>query len=259
MKLEKRMPLLFVGHGSPMNTIEDNKFSRSWKKMGERLGKPKAILVISAHWMTDGPRVSASSQYRQIYDMYGFPEELYQVEYNPPGAPEFAHRVVELLKDKVQIDDTWGLDHGAWSVLTNMYPEADVPVVTMSVGIGKSPREQLEFGRKLQPLREEGVLILGSGNIVHNLSILDWKMEGGFDWADQFDTTILEDILDRDFKAVADYDQIDDYKKAFRTVEHFYPLLNVLGAVGDEDSIEVWNEDRLMGSISMTSYLFFEK
>lgn len=256
MCLNKRMPVLFVGHGSPMNAIEENIYSKSWGDMGKRLGKPKAILAISAHWQSDSLKISTSDSYRQIYDMYGFPDELYQVKYHPPGAPTFATRITHLFGDQIIVDNGWGIDHGIWSVLMNMYPEADVPVIMMSVGIRQTAQEQFEIGRKLRQLREEGVLILGSGNVVHNLSLVNWGMDGGYDWAHQFDGYIKQNILEKKFENVIRYQQSGVSEKAFSTVEHFYPLLNVLGAVEDKDRVLVWNESYQLGAISMTSYLF---
>ena len=256
MHLEKRMPVLFVGHGSPMNAIEENTFSTSWRKMGKRLGKPKVILAISAHWQSDNLKISTSRQYKQIYDMYGFPDELYQVEYHPPGEPACAQRVLDLFGKRVSVDNEWGIDHGIWSVLVNMYPEADVPVVMMSVGIKQTPQEQFEIGRTLWQLRDEGVLILCSGNVVHNLALVNWNMVGGYDWAYQFDGYIKRSILDKQYKNVIHYQQNAANEKAFWTVEHFYPLLSALGAAADDDTVSVWNERCLLGAMSMTSYLF---
>lgn len=256
MHLEKRMPVLFVGHGSPMNAIEDNTYSMSWREIGKRLGKPKVILAISAHWQSDYLKISTSHQYKQIYDMYGFPEELYQVEYHPPGQPVYAQRVIDLLGEQVTVDNEWGIDHGIWSVLVNMYPEADVPVVMMSVGLRQTAQEQFEIGRALRKLRDEGVMILASGNVVHNLSLLNWSMEGGYDWAYQFDEYIKRSILEKQYENVVHYQQNVAHHKAFPTVEHFYPLLSALGATSDEDTVTIWNESCMLGSMSMTSYLF---
>lgn len=250
------MPVLFVGHGSPMNAMEENGYSLSWRDMGKYLGKPKAILAISAHWQSDFLKISSSDQYKQIYDMYGFPDELYQVKYHPPGAPTYAERISSLFGDQILVDNGWGIDHGIWSVLVNMYPEADVPVIMMSVNIKQTAQEQFEIGRKLRQIREEGVLILGSGNVVHNLSLVNWGMDGGYDWAHQFDGYIKQNILEKKYENVIRYQQSGVSEKAFRTVEHFYPLLNVLGAVDDEDTVSVWNKSYLLGALSMTSYLF---
>lgn len=256
MQSKKRMPVLFVGHGSPMNAIEDNTFRKSWTEMGKYLGKPKAILGISAHWQSDDLKVSTSRQYRQIYDMYGFPDKLYQVEYHPVGEPAYAQRAIDLLGSRVSVDNEWGIDHGIWSVLVNMYPDADVPVVMMSVAIRQTAQKQFETGRMLRQLRDEGVLILASGNVVHNLSLINWNLDGGYDWAYQFDGYIKRSILDKQYQNVIHYQQNAAHEKAFRTVEHYYPLLNALGAVADDDTVTVWNESCMLGSMSMTSYLF---
>lgn len=256
MLLINRLPVLFVGHGNPMNAIEDNSFSRNWKRLGEELGKPKVILSVSAHWAKDRPRISASMENKQIYDMYGFPDKLYQVKYHTVGAPEYAGRALELSEGRLTADNSWGLDHGIWSVLVHMYPKADIPIVTMGVGYRTSPEEHFELGRMLRPLRDEDVLILTSGNVVHNLSLVSWNKKDGFEWADRFDEAVIESIRDRRFSDVVDYRKLPGHEKAFRTVEHFYPLLVALGAACDDDEISVSNDQRLMGAMSMTSYLF---
>ena len=256
MFTERKMPVLFVGHGSPMNAIETNEFSQSWESLGKELPRPKAILAISAHWMTDSPKISTSASYRQIYDMYGFPDELYRVEYHPDGAPDVAERALQLLGADAAIDNSWGLDHGLWSILCRMYPNTDVPVAAMSVGVRKNPAFQFELGRKLQPLRDEGVMILASGNVVHNLSRINWKMSGGYGWSEAFDLAVKVAILQRDFQKVVNFKDIPGSHKAFYTVEHFYPLLTALGAVREDDTIRVFNESLQLGSLSMTSYAF---
>ncbi|HSN58557.1 MAG TPA: 4,5-DOPA dioxygenase extradiol, partial [Clostridiaceae bacterium] len=186
----KKMPALFVGHGSPMNAIEDNEYSRGWKEIAKKIPKPEAILSVSAHWYTDGTKVSDAANPKTIYDMYGFPDELYNVAYNAPGAPELAHAAKELISNHVQIDNSWGLDHGTWSVLHRMYPDSDIPVFQLSIDSRTSFGDHFRIGREIAALREKGVLILGSGNIVHNLALVKWGMAGGFPWAVEFDSYI---------------------------------------------------------------------
>ena len=253
----ERMPVLFIGHGSPMNAIEDNEFTSEWTKLSEILPHPKAILSISAHWFTDQTRINDSAMTKMIYDMYGFPEELYQVVYQAPGAPHFAHLTKELIKQETLIDNAWGLDHGTWSVLNRLYPKADIPVFQLSIDRDTSVDQYYKIGRDLKALRDQGVLIMGSGNIVHNLSRLDWNEKDGFPWAMEFDGYIKKNILSREFDNIIEYEKAGSSASlAFRTLEHFAPLLYVLGSVDEKDNISVFNEACVMGSISMTSYLF---
>lgn len=253
----KKMPVLFVGHGSPMNAIEDNEYSRGWIEIAKKIPKPEAILSVSAHWYTDGTKVSDAEKPETVYDMYGFPDELYQVSYNAPGAPELAHKVKSMISSPVGIDNSWGLDHGTWSVLHRMYPKADIPVLQLSLDSLTSFDAHFRIGRELSSLREQGVLILGSGNIVHNLGMAKWGMDSGFPWADEFDIYIKDRIVNRQYEDVINYGNAGKSSEmAFFTPEHFYPLLYVLGASRDEDRISIFNESRTMGSISMTSYIF---
>lgn len=253
----ERMPLLFVGHGSPMNAIEENEFSASWKELGQKLPKPKAILSVSAHWFTRGTLVSDAPKPRMIYDMYGFPEALYKVEYPAPGAPETARKTAELLGGKAGIDTSWGLDHGTWSVLKWLYPKADIPVFQLSVDANASPEEHFVLGQKIKTLREQGVLIFASGNVVHNLGRVNWHAEGGYPWAEAFDGYIQKSILARKYENVIHYKNAGEPAEyAFVTLDHFAPLLYVLGASDENDHITAFNEKCVLGSLSMTSYLF---
>lgn len=245
------MPLLFVGHGNPMNAIELNEFSRTWRKLARELPIPKCILVVSAHWLTDGTFVSASDTPDQIYDMYGFPQSLYDLKYTPPGSKFYAKKVMQALDIPAQND--WGIDHGSWSVLVHMYPEADVPVLQLSIDLSKSYAEHYALGQKLRALRKEGVLIIGSGNIVHNLRLVDWDHPGGFRWAQDFDESVKQWILKTDHLSLMQHPM----SLAVPTTDHFLPLLYVLGASNIIDQIEVFNEACIMGALSMTSYLFY--
>ncbi len=254
----EHMPVLFVGHGSPMNAIDKNRFSMEWESLGEKIPHPKAILSISAHWFTPGLRITDTPSPKVVYDMYGFPEELYQVSYQAPGSAHVAELTKELLGDSVQIDNSWGIDHGTWSVLCRMYPEADIPVVQLSVDRLATAEQYYDIGRKLRPLRDQGILIFGSGNVVHNLSAVDWSMNGrGFSWAEEFDRFIKDNILRRDDTQVVNYRKAGDSSKhAFLAMDHYAPLLYVLGASDPADSITVFNEACDLGALSMTSYLF---
>jgi 4,5-DOPA dioxygenase extradiol len=251
------MPVLFVGHGSPMNAIEVNDDSSEWAGLGKRIPKPKAIVCVSAHWYTQGTRVLTSVAPRTIHDFSGFPERLYRVSYPAQGSPELASRIIELLEPPVTTDSGWGLDHGTWSVLVHMYPQADIPTIQLSIDARATPQQLYALGNALRPLRQESVLILGSGNIVHNLGLVDFSKPDGFDWADEFDDYIKRGILDVEHESVLDYHMAGTCAdRAFRTREHFDPLLIVLGASRPDDAVTVVNGHRLYGSISMTSYLF---
>lgn len=250
------MPVLFVGHGSPMNAIGENKARTAWIKEGLRIGKPSVIIAMSAHWMTKGLWVRRAEDNPQIYDMYGFPEEVYQVRYEAKGSVEYADRVMDLVGGQAQVNNEWGLDHGAWSVLCNMYPQADIPIVMLSTDVSASPRTIFRIGQKLAPLRTEGAMILGSGNVVHNLVMVNWQMAGGYEWADSFDAKIRKSILDGHLDFAVDFRDIEDYKLAIPSLEHYYPLLFALGAADKDDQVRVWNDYRELGSMSMTSYTF---
>jgi len=258
--MNRKMPVLFVGHGSPMNAVENNQFTRGWEEIAGKIPKPKAILSISAHWYTAETRINNAEKPEMVYDMYGFPDELYRVVYPAPGAPELAAITKNLISRAVKVDNTWGIDHGTWSVLHRMYPAAEIPVYQLSIDMDAAAEIHYKIGQELTSLREQGVLILGSGNIVHNLSRINWALEGGFPWADAFDDYIQQNILNVEHEAIIDYHLAGEPSKlAFITREHFYPLLYVLGASDGDDAITVFNDSRTLGSISMTSYLIAEK
>lgn len=257
MSENKLMPLMFVGHGSPMNAVEVNEYTENWKKIALLIPRPKAILSISAHWYTDGTRITDADNPKTIYDMYGFPEELYKIEYKAPGAPDLAHFTKNLIHRKVTVDNSWGFDHGTWSILHRMYPEADIPLYQLSVDRNADAQTHYQMGKEIKALREKGVLIFASGNVVHNLRRVDWNMTGGYSWAEEFDQYIKEKIRHKEYEEVIHYEKAGiSSQQAFPTPEHFFPLLYVLGAVGDEDQVTVFNEGCMMGSLSMTSYLF---
>lgn len=254
------MPILFAGHGSPMNAIEDSTFSQTWIDLSKSIPKPEAILAISAHWFTHGTRTQSDEDPEQIYDFYGFPKELYDVKYPVKGSGALTDTIGQLLKHQVTVDNTWGIDHGTWSVLHRMYPNADVPIVQLSIDADASSEYKFELGQKLTELREKGVLIFGSGNVVHNLARLDWHSpNNGFDWALQFDNHIADHIMKRQFQNVIDYKSAGTSAKfAFTTTEHFDPLLYCLGASRSQDQIRIFNRACTMGSLSMTGYLIGE-
>jgi len=252
-----KMPVIFVGHGSPMNAIENNPFTLEWESLGKRLPLPKAILCISAHWYTEQTKTSDNVSPRMIYDMYGFPKALYELKYPVKGSAELSQDIIDRLGDDVVIDNRWGIDHGTWSVLSRMFPKADIPVVQVSVNYNAPAQQHFNMGKKLTDLRNEGILILGSGNIVHNLSLINWGMEGGFPWAQEFDDYVKQSILNHNFENVVHYERAGKCaEQAFYTPDHFYPLLYVLGAADVTDKIDVFSDICLMGSMSMTSYTF---
>ena len=253
------MPVVFVGHGTPMNAIEDNEYTKGWKEISAAIPKPDAILAISAHWYTEGTRLLTTDHPKTIHDFYGFPKELFDIEYSAPGAPNLAHRTMELAGGAAFSDNTWGIDHGTWSVLRRMYPDADIPVCQMSIDQNLSPKESYQLGEKLKSLREKNILIFGSGNVVHNLGRVDFEAQGGFDWANEFDEYVKSSIEAKDFERVINYTKAGSCANyAFPTPEHFYPLLYVLGACDEKDKVTVYNNSCTMGSLSMTSYLFSE-
>lgn len=257
------MPVLFIGHGSPMIAIEENEITRKFKDVADyiidKYQKPRAILMISAHWYTNGNFVQKEQNPKQIYDMYGFPKELYEVKYDAKGDSELSDRVLELMGDDLAINNEWGIDHGAWSVLVHMFPKADIPVVQFSVNRKLYEYDIYEIGKKLEALRDEGYLIIGSGNVVHNLARVEWNNEGGSEKADKFDEDLKELVLAGDYtNLIKEIKKNENYIYAAPSKDHFFPLLYVLGAIGESDAtkVTVFNSVRNLGAISMTSYLF---
>lgn len=255
-----RMPALFLGHGSPMNGIEDNEFVQSFKKIGAKLQKPNAILVVSAHWETKGTFVTAMEHPRTIHDFGGFPKALYEVQYPAPGHPALAKEIQELVQPKgtVQLDDhQWGLDHGSWTVVKHLFPAADIPVIQMSIDYSLSPLEHYQLAKQLSSLRNKGVLIVGSGNNVHNLRRIAWdKMNDnyGFDWALEANEKMKKWILDSDHQPLIDFrKQGNAFDLAIPTAEHYLPLLYTLGIQSKGESIDIFNDKPIGGSLTMTS------
>jgi 4,5-DOPA dioxygenase extradiol len=253
------MPVVFVGHGSPLNAVEDNEFSRGWTALARALPRPKAVLCISAHWETSGTYATAMAHPRTIHDFYGFPQELYRVQYFAPGAPELARSVAKLVEGTtVHTTMEWGLDHGAWSVVRRMYPAADVRVVQLSLDKSKDAAWHYALGRELSPLRGKGVLILGSGNLVHNLQLVDW--EGGpLSWAVDFDALAREAIQKGDHERLVHYDELGRTASlSIPTNEHYLPLLYALGASDPGEKVRFFNEQVVLGSISMRGVVLGE-
>jgi 4,5-DOPA dioxygenase extradiol len=250
------MPVLFVGHGSPMNAIEQNEFTKGWQSITKSLPKPKAILCISAHWETRGTFVTAMAKPPTIHDFGGFPPELFAVQYPAPGETELAKETKSLLvKTEVGLDEKWGLDHGAWSVIKVMYPDADVPVIQLSLDYTQSPQHHYDLAKELAILRTKGILIIGSGNMVHNLRILDWnKTDQGFDWAQEASAKFRKLIVENDHNQLINYRKLGhDVELAVPSPEHYLPLLYALAVKEEKEEISFFNEKTVMGSISMTS------
>jgi 4,5-DOPA dioxygenase extradiol len=249
------MPAAFIGHGTPMNALEDNRYTAAWRAFGEAVPRPRAILVISAHWYTNTTAVTAMPKPRTIHDFFGFPAELFAVSYPAPGLPELAEQVADVAKPTwVGCDiDSWGIDHGTWSVLRHAFPDASIPVVQLSLNAFQGLDYHLELGRQLAPLRDAGVLIIGSGNLVHNLAAVDFRRpEAGFDWARRFDDSAREVLL-RSAADIASLDAHPDFDKAVPTPDHYLPLLYVAGLAGDRP-LEPLVDGHVAGSISMAAY-----
>jgi 4,5-DOPA dioxygenase extradiol len=249
-----RMPVLFVGHGNPMNAIEDSEFSRAWAEAGQALPRPEAILCISAHWETEGTRVTATKQPETIHDFGGFPRALYEMQYHAPGSPELAQRIQKtVLSAPVRLDHTWGLDHGTWSVLCRMFPQADIPVVQLSLERTQPASFHYALGAELRPLRDQGILIVGSGNVVHNLGLITWQNKA-YDWAIEFDDAVRRLILSGDHDPLIHYDSLGHSARlAVPTAEHYLPLLYILGLQEKEEPLRFFVEGLTMGSLSMRS------
>ncbi|WP_258543807.1 4,5-DOPA-extradiol-dioxygenase [Parvicella tangerina] len=254
-----KMPLLFLGHGSPMNAIEENQFVQGFRKISEGIAKPKAILCISAHWETKGTKVTAMEFPKTIHDFGGFPQELFEVEYPAPGSPELAKETKDLISStQVELDHNWGLDHGAWSVIKHLYPEANIPVIQMSIDYTKGPQYHYELAKEISRLRAKGVLIIGSGNLVHNLGKVDWaninKVDHGYDWTLEVMEKMNDWILNDNHEKLINYkSQGSAFHLAIPTPEHYLPLLYVLGLKGSKETVELFNNKAIAGSLSMTS------
>ena len=255
----EKIPVLFLGHGSPMNAIEENQFVQGFRNISREIPKPNAILCISAHWFTNGTFVTAMQNPKTIHDFYGFPKELFEVNYPAPGSPELARETAELLLPEiVEEDHSWGLDHGAWSVIRHLYPNAEIPVIQLSIDYSKPPQYHFDLAKKLQKLREKGILIIGSGNIVHNLRMVDWKnintVGAGWDWAIEAREKTNNWLLEGNFQNLIDYHrQGVALQTAVPSPDHYLPLIYSLGLKEKSENLSLFNDELIGGSLSMTS------
>ncbi|MEY4113446.1 MAG: hypothetical protein RLZ76_139 [Bacteroidota bacterium] len=253
------MPVLFIGHGSPMNGIEDNAFSKRWKEMGQKIPLPSAVIVVSAHWFTRGTKITAMDFPKTIHDFGGFPDALYQVQYPAPGNPLLARDVAEMVRSvQVELDHDWGLDHGTWTIVRNMYPDAKIPVLQLSIDYTKGGDFHYALAAEMQSLRKKGVLIIGSGNMVHNLRMVDWSKLNepgfGYEWAHEMNFRFKELILKGLHDELVHYDRLGKAALlAIPTPEHYLPLVYSLGVSRSADNIEIFNDTALGGSLTMTS------
>ncbi len=256
---EKVMPALFIGHGSPMNGIEDNEFSQTWSAMAGSIPIPKAVIVISAHWLTNGTRITAMPFPKTIHDFGGFPESLYQVQYPVRGNPSLAQEVKELVKNAVvELNHDWGLDHGAWTVVRHMYPDASIPVLQISIDYTKNMQFHYDLARELVALRKKGILVIGSGNLVHNLKLVAWDklslLDYSYDWAAEISTRLKKLILNNDHTQLINYPSLGkEALMAIPTPDHYIPLLYTLGLQDPNEPISLFNDKAVGGSITMTS------
>ncbi|MFA0964476.1 4,5-DOPA dioxygenase extradiol [Roseivirga sp. BDSF3-8] len=258
-KPTERMPVLFLGHGSPLNGIEENEFVQGFRTQGKQLNRPAAIVVVSAHWETKGTRVTAMKSPRTIHDFGGFPRELYEVRYPAPGNPALAKEISRLVKPEHTVlpDDKWGLDHGSWTVVKHLYPDADVPVIQLSLDYSLSPRQHYALARQLKSLRDKGVLIIGSGNLVHNLDMVEWRRLNepyAYDWAIEANEKIKGYVLDGDHDSLINFNkQGKAFDLAIPTPEHYLPVLYSLALKDTNEEVMLFNDQPLGGSLSMTS------
>lgn len=255
----ERMPVLFLGHGSPMNAIEENQFVAGFREQAKHIPKPKAIICISAHWFTKGTKITSMKMPETIHDFGGFPQALFDVQYPAPGNPELAAETQTLLQPNTAVlDESWGLDHGAWTVLMHMYPKADIPIIQMSIDYTQPPVYHYELAKKLSSLRDKGVLIVGSGNIVHNLGLVDFrninKVDYGFDWAVEAREVVNKHLLSGDFMPIVNYQSLGrSLQLAAPSPDHYLPLVYTLGLKNEKDSLSLFNDHLIAGSLSMTS------
>lgn len=256
---EQKMPALFLGHGSPMNAIEENEFVVGFRRIANEIPRPRAIVCISAHWETRGTQVTAMPQPKTIHDFGGFPKELYEVQYPAPGDPKLAKEISENARTtEIALDDKWGLDHGAWSVIKHLYPHADIPVIQISLDYGKTPRQHYELARELADLRNKGILVIGSGNMVHNLRMVAWNRLNetgfGYDWAIEANEKMKQYIMNDDHNSLIRYQDMGRaFQLAIPSPDHYLPLLYTMALKGKNENIELFNDKALGGSLTMTS------
>lgn len=259
---EKLQPVFFMGHGSPMNGIEQNMFSEKWQQIGKTIDLPCAVVVISAHWLTKGTHVTAMSEPKTIHDFGGFPQALFDVQYPAPGSPFLAQETAKLITStNVGLDHDWGLDHGTWSVVKHMFPNANVPVLQLSIDYDKPAQYHYNLAKELYQLRKRGVLLIGSGNMIHNLRMIDWKNMRtpgyGFDWAKSLNEVFKKNILSKNHVDLINYETLGAAAKlAIPTPDHYYPMLYALALMNDKDDISIFNDEYVGGSLSMTSFRF---
>ncbi len=257
---EKLQPVFFIGHGSPMNGIEQNIFSKKWQEIGKTIDLPCAVLVVSAHWLTTGTLVTAMSEPKTIHDFGGFPKELFDVQYPAPGSPFLAEETAKLITStNVGLDHDWGLDHGTWTVVRHMFPDANVPVLQLSIDYNKPAAYHYNLAKELYDLRKRGVLVIGSGNMIHNLRMIDWNNMAepgfGFDWAKSLNETFKKKILSKDHKDLIEYDRLGEAARlAIPTPDHYYPMLYALALMNNKDDVSIFNDEYVGGSLSMTSF-----
>ena len=262
---DEKHPVIFMGHGSPMNGIEDNNFSKRWKEMGKEISIPKAVLCISAHWLTNGTKITAMRQPQTIHDFGGFPQALFDVQYPAPGDPNLASETAKMIKKtSVGLDHEWGLDHGTWSVVKNMYPLANIPVLQLSIDYSKPLQYHYELAKELSNLRKKGVLIIGSGNMIHNLGMVAWdKMNVpnyGYDWAIEMNTTFKKYITDKKHQVLIDYQKMGPSAMlAIPTPDHYIPLIYTLALQDKDDNVTYFNDELVAGSLNMTSVFISNK
>lgn len=257
-KQDRLMPVLFIGHGSPMNGIEHNQFSENWANLAKEIPLPTAILVVSAHWLSRGTKITAMDFPETIHDFGGFPQELFNVQYPAPGNPQLAQETASIIKStNVELNHDWGLDHGAWTVIRNMYPDAKIPVLQLSIDYTKGPQFHYELAKELSSLRYKGVLIMGSGNMVHNLRMGSFDKidtEFGFDWAIEMNEIFKNNIINRNHQALINYESLGTAAKlAVPTPDHYYPLLYSLGLQVKNEEVYIFNDKLIAGSLTMTS------
>lgn len=257
---EKLQPVFFIGHGSPMNGIEQNIFSKKWQEIGKTIDLPCAVLVVSAHWLTTGTLVTAMSEPKTIHDFGGFPKELFDAQYPAPGSPFLAEETAKLITStNVGLDHDWGLDHGTWTVVKHMFPDANVPVLQLSIDYNKPAAYHYNLAKELYDLRKRGVLVIGSGNMIHNLRMIDWNNMAepgfGFDWAKSLNETFKKKILSKDHKDLIEYDRLGEAARlAIPTPDHYYPMLYALALMNNKDDVSIFNDEYVGGSLSMTSF-----
>jgi 4,5-DOPA dioxygenase extradiol len=254
-----KMPVLFIGHGSPMNAIEDNEFTKGWRAVASEITRPEAILCISAHWFVPSTMVTAMEHPRTIHDFWGFPNELYEQQYPASGNPDLAELIVNSLPGtSISLDDSWGLDHGTWSVLKQMYPRADIPTIQLSIDYSQGPQYHYDLGSKLGFLRGQGVLIIGSGNMVHNLGMINPHMhQTAYDWAHKFEEYVMDSLRNNDDTALVKFEDLGGVASmAHPYVDHYLPLLYAKGAAGATEEYRVFNQRVFYGSVSMTCLKF---